>query len=323
MIDFAAAGSCVCTLGAVATGRSSGAPETSAPFSADASWRVLEEACREAGLDGSEAVLLRLGENAIYGLAQAQIVVRIARRIGYWDDAAKEVAVARWLAEHDVPAAAVAGPVDQPVVALGHPVTFWRYINGRVASREVALLGGLLRQLHELPSPTTFDLPALDILGRVEERVDVAPVPGSDKAFLLDRLVELRERVAELRWPLAEAVVHGDAHDHNVMIEDGRPLLIDFERFAWGQPEWDLAVTATEYQTGGWWSADEYATFVEAYGFDVTNWDGWPVVLAVNELKMTTWIMQNIAESGEIADEYEARMHTLRTSRVDRPWRPF
>jgi hypothetical protein len=63
--------------------------------------------------------------------------------------------------------------------------------------------------------------------------------------------------------------------------------------------------------------------FVEAYGFDVTDWDGWPVVLAVNQLKMTTWIMQNIAESAEIADEYEARMHTLRTGRVDRPWRPF
>jgi Ser/Thr protein kinase RdoA (MazF antagonist) len=112
-----------------------------------------------------------------------------------------------------------------------------------------------------MPRPTTFKLPALDILGPIEERVDAAPVPTADKALLLGRLVELREQVSTLRWPLAEAVVHGDAHDHNVMIEDGQALLIDFARFAWGQPEWDLAVTATEYVTGGWWSADEYATF--------------------------------------------------------------
>ena len=55
----------------------------------------------------------------------------------------------------------------------------------------------------------------------------------------------------------------------------------------------------------------------------MTEWDGFSVVLAVNELKMTTWIMQNIDESPEIAQEYATRMHTLRTGRVDRPWRPY
>jgi aminoglycoside phosphotransferase (APT) family kinase protein len=285
---------------------------------------VLEKACDAVGLDASDAVLLRLGENAIYRLARAPVVVRIARTMNYWGDACKEVAVAKWLAAHRVPAVTVAGPVEQPVEAAGHPVTFWRYIDGRVAARhEISVLGTLLRQLHALPEPTGFRLPALDILGRVEERVDAASVPTSDKTFLLHRLSELRAQLATLRWRLAPTVVHGDAHDHNVMIEDGHPLLIDFERFAWGQPEWDLAVTATEYLTGGWWTAEEYATFADAYGFDVTEWDGFSVVLAVNELKMTTWIMQNIDESPEIAEEYATRMHTLRTGRVDRPWRPY
>ena len=49
------------------------------------------------------AELLRLGENAIYRLAQDAVVVRIARTMGYWDDACKEVDVARWLAANGIP----------------------------------------------------------------------------------------------------------------------------------------------------------------------------------------------------------------------------
>jgi hypothetical protein len=81
----------------VATGRSSGAAEASSPFSSSVSRSVLDEASRKAGLDAGDAELLRLGENAIYRLARTPIVVRIGRRMAYWDDAAKEVAVARWL----------------------------------------------------------------------------------------------------------------------------------------------------------------------------------------------------------------------------------
>jgi Ser/Thr protein kinase RdoA (MazF antagonist) len=314
----------VCTLGGVPTARPSEAAKTLAPFSSAVAQRVLEAACRRAGLASSDAVLLRLGENAIYRLAHDTIVVRIARTMGYWDDARKEVEVARWLAANGIPAATTAGPDEQPIEAAGHPVTFWRFIDGRVSAHdEIDRLGGLLHQLHALPRPSEFHLPALDILGRVEERVHLAPIAPTDRRFLLDRLAELRAALDSVTWQLPPAVVHGDAHDHNVMIEDGRALLIDFERFAWGQPEWDLAVIATEYLTGGWWSGDEYAAFVNAYGFDVTDWGHFGVVRAVNELKMTTWIMQNVHESSDVADEFQARMTTLRTGRTDRPWRPF
>jgi thiamine kinase-like enzyme len=91
------------------------------------------------------------------------------------------------------------------------------------------------------------------------------------------------------------------------MMSEGRPVLIDFERFAWGQPEWDLAMTATEYLTAKWWTEREYSEFVEAYGYNVTSWEGFDVLRAVHELKMTTWLMQNVAESPEIAEEYRGR----------------
>jgi thiamine kinase-like enzyme len=179
--------------------------------------------------------------------------------------------------------------------------------------------------LHKLPQPATFDLPGENILGRVRRRIDGASVSSADKDFLLCRLGELAAEVSRLRYPLAPAPTHGDAHVQNLMFRDGQAVLIDFERFAWGQPEWDLSMTATEYQTAGWWTESEYGQFVEAYGYDITSWaDGFPVLRAVHEIKMTTWLMQNVNESPEIAREYEKRMRTIRGEAADsESWRPF
>jgi len=117
--------------------------------------------------------------------------------------------------------------------------------------------------------------------------------------------------------------VHGDAHVENLMITADGPVMIDFERFAWGHPEWDLSMTATEYQTAGWWTQEEYRRFATAYGFDVMKWDGYPVLRAAHELKMTSWLAQNMAESPEVADEVAARMATLRGQHPPGNWRPF
>ena len=243
----------------------------------------------------------------------------------YWPDVVKEVAVARWLAGHQFPAAQVY-EISQPIQVADHPVTFWRFINGRNGGRsDIAYLGTLLRRLHKLPRPTTFDLPGEDILGRVRRRIEAASVSSADKDFLLSRLGELAAELPRLRYPLSPAPTHGDAHVQNLMFRDGQPVLIDFERFAWGQPEWDLSLTATEYQTAGWWAESEYAQFVEAYGYDVTSWkDGFPILRAVHEIKMTTWLMQNVKESPEIAKEYEKRMRTIRDQAANsESWSPF
>ncbi|EFC85721.1 hypothetical protein FrEUN1fDRAFT_1209 [Parafrankia sp. EUN1f] len=103
---------------------------------------------------------------------------------------------------------------------------------------------------------------------------------------------------------------------------DGAGVLIDLERFAWGQPEWDLAVTATEYLTAGWWNDAEYSEFVDAYGFDVTGWSGFEVLCRTHEIKMTTWIMQNIDVSVDIKEEYDRRIECIRTGAAG-GWNPF
>jgi aminoglycoside phosphotransferase (APT) family kinase protein len=297
---------------------------SSASFSAAVAEGVLAAACELTGLDGSDARLLRLGENALFHLPAETVVARIARTMDYWRDAVKEVSVSRWLTGAGFPAAWVHQVDSQPVEVSGHPVTFWQFINGREGSNaDIATLGNLLRQLHRMPKPTEFDLPAEDILGRVSKRIERSPVSATDKDFLLRRSHELAEEVSVLRYPLELGPTHGDAHTGNLMFRDGQPVLIDFERFAWGHPEWDLSMTATEYLTAGWWTSSEYGGFVAAYGYDVTSWaQGFPVLRAVQEIKMTTWLMQNVNESPGIAREYEARMQTIR-GEPGPAWHPF
>jgi aminoglycoside phosphotransferase (APT) family kinase protein len=287
--------------------------------------RVLLAACQIANLDAGGARLLRLGENALFYLPGPSVVVRISRTMAYWHDTVKEVSVARWLAEQHFPAAVIYD-VPQPASVADHPVTFWRYIDGRNGNRtDIVCLGALLRRLHDLPRPTKFDLPGEDILGRVRKRIEIAPVSTSDKDYLLRHLGDLADKLPRLRYPLAPSPTHGDAHVQNLMFRQDKPILIDFERFAWGQPEWDLSMTATEYQTAGWWTESEYGRFVEAYGYDITSWtDGFPVLRAVHEVKMTTWLMQNVDESPDIAEEYAKRMRTIRGQEINpEGWRPF
>ena len=205
-----------------------------APFTVSIAWDVLWAACPVAGLNGDRARLIRFGENALFHLPADNVVVRIARCMDYWGDATKEVDVARWLATIHFPAAQVYD-VRQPAAIGGHPVTFWCFIAGRPGDRrDIATLGTVLRRLHATPRPTTFLLPHENILGRVRQRINAARVPLADKSFLTQRLSHLQADLSSLRFPLQPTPTHGDAHTENLIIShDGRPVLIDFERFAW------------------------------------------------------------------------------------------
>ncbi|MCS7484409.1 phosphotransferase [Umezawaea endophytica] len=297
--------------------------DTNGRFDSTSAVAVLAAACAAVDRDSDGAELLRLGENAIFRLRDSACVVRIGRNMSHWTDAAKEVAVSAWLVAHDFPAAE-ALELPQPLEVDGHPVTFWKHIHGRNGSRQdVGVLAELLRELHSLKAPEDFRLPERDVLDRVRPRIESSQVSAADKRLLVETCERLESELAAVDFPLSPAPTHGDAHVQNLMITDSGPVLIDFERFSWGQPEWDLATTATEYRTAGWWTDAEYARFVDVYGFDVTEWSGFGVLRAVNEINMTTWIMQNVRESEEIAAEYETRMRTIRAGKPVSAWKPF
>lgn len=292
-------------------------------FSRESTTAVLQAACARVGLDPEGAELIRLGENAIYRLRSVPAVVRIARSMDRWADAAKEVAVSQWLARSEVSAART-WDVEQPVEVDGHPVTFWHYIEGRRGNLgDVKALGEVLYRIHGLAPPTEFVLPPENVLGRVESRVERASVPPSDRSFLLALLGELAEAISHLDFPLEKCVTHGDAHVQNLMFVGSAATVIDFERACWGQPEWDLSMTAAEFVTARFWTPEQYGDFTASYGFNIMEWSGFETLRRTQEVKMTTWLMQNINESAAIYDEYLNRMQRIRSGRAGNPWRAF
>lgn len=284
---------------------------------------TLKRACEEAGIRPRRVEPIRLGENAIFHLRDEGLVVRITRGMDRLSDAEKELRVARWLAAEGISTAAPAD-VRQPVVADGRPTTFWVYVPHEPDEATLAELGAALRSLHSLQPPEELDLPNHDIFGPVASRIESArSIPSADLEFIRRRYKELQEAYAKLSFPLRACAIHGDAHVGNLLRRVGGGIvLIDLERFSFGQPEADLSTPAIERGIG-WFTDDDYHSFVDSYGFDVTAWEGFPTLRAIGELKMTTWLMQNIGHSVETDREIGRRLATLRRPEMRTSWRPF
>ncbi|MET8680930.1 aminoglycoside phosphotransferase family protein [Streptomyces sp. NPDC004647] len=286
--------------------------------------RLMSAACRAAGFASDGATLIRLGENALFRLEAHPVIVRIARSPEYLPSVRGEVDVSRWLAHEGFPAARVLDDLEQPMIVDGHPVTFWHLIDEGDRQATYEELGTVLRALHSLTLPAGLGLPPYSVFGRSDLRIDKADgIPEDDREFLRKRGRELRDRLGELRFDSTKGPVHGDAHVQNLMIDQrGQVVLIDFENFCFDHPEWDLMVTATEHDSLGWQTTEQYAEFVGAYGRDLRDWPGFATLRAIQEFKMTTWLMQNIAESPEVAQEYARRIASLRDDDAPRNWSP-
>ncbi|MFI1024549.1 aminoglycoside phosphotransferase family protein [Streptomyces olivaceus] len=293
-------------------------------FTSATATRVMVTACRAAGLDGNEAELIRLGENALFRLTSAPVVVRVARGREWLPTARKEVAVSRWLAGEGISAARIVADLEQPLSIDGYPVTFWRQIVEGDRKPAYGELGAVLRDLHSLRVPAGLELPRFDPFGKQELRIDRAPIPEDDRSFLRKRWRELQDRYEGLRFDTPKGPVHGDAHVQNLMVDDrGQVVLIDFEAFCYDHPEWDLMVTAVEHHSLGWQSDEQYADFVSAYGRDLYDWAGYETLRGLQEFGMTTWLMQNIREDEQTAAEYRRRIAALRDDAAPRDWRPW
>ncbi|WP_234313667.1 aminoglycoside phosphotransferase family protein [Streptomyces sp. NBRC 109706] len=226
---------------------------------------------------------MRFGENALFRLATAPVIVRVARSVDYLGSVRTEVGVSRWLAWEGFPAARVVEGVEQPVVVDGHPETFWHLIREGDRKASYGELGGVLRGSARADAARcSRTLAAYPAFGRTDLRVErVTGIPEDDREFLRKRGRELRERLAGLRFASRKGPVHGDTHVQNLMVDtSGTVLLIDFENFSFDHPEWDLMVTATEHHSLGWQTREQYADFVTAYGRDLRDWEGFPCCAA-------------------------------------------
>ncbi|WP_435581583.1 phosphotransferase enzyme family protein [Amycolatopsis thermoflava] len=280
---------------------------------------LLRYACRQAGLDADGAEPIRLGENAIFRLPGG-IVARISRP-GQQDAARREVRIAQWLADHDIPAVRALDGLDQPVQAYGRAVTFWHELpdhhNGTPGQ-----VAQILRRLHELPLTEGHPFSDLDPFVRLDERITAATsLTEDDRAWLRQHLATMRDRYEHLPVGLPHTVLHGDAWVGNVAAtNEGQVVLLDLERASIGPPEWDLVSTAIKHTSFAWISADEYRDFCHRYGHDVTTWDGFEVLRDIRELRMTCYLAQHAAENPNARSEAALRVACLRGKHGSRPW---
>ncbi|MFE7483403.1 aminoglycoside phosphotransferase family protein [Streptomyces sp. NPDC057552] len=278
---------------------------------------ALEEICAAVDLDPRGAEPVRLAENQIWRLPRERAVVRLSPR-DRLATAAREVRVARWLADNGV-RAVVPLDVDQPVELADQVATFWEEISSHRhgSIKDVALA---LKELHTL-TPPTFDLGALDPFVRVPERLAVAALATEDRRWLLDLHADLADRwAAGLPSGLSHRVVHGDAWPGNVVRIDAGRLLMDFERVSVGPPEWDLVSTAVRTRTTGVVTEDEYAEYCRLYGYDVTEWAGYDLLARARELRMTTYAAQHAARDPRWQAQAQHRVDCLRGRCGSRPW---
>jgi aminoglycoside phosphotransferase (APT) family kinase protein len=297
-------------------------PDAAASFSSSVVLPVLHEACQLAGFKSNGAKLLRFGENAIYQLADDPVVVRIARSADRLRRVERELCVAWWLAAASVPAVRVVGNIEQPLLVYGYPVSFWQSVTGGDPAPTHADLARLIAAFHSLPD-CPCDLARFKPLQTSEGRLTKASDVASDnREFLLDRCADLNDQFQRLEFALPPGPIHGDAHTSNLLTDRGQVVLLDFEAAAVGPREWDLMPTAVARERFQL-SEERYRDFASTYGFDVRTWAGYPILREIRELTMTTWLMQNIAESAAAAAEFALRVASLRERDTRRVWTAF
>lgn len=292
-------------------------------FDAQAAEETLRQACALVDLDADDLELMRLGDHAVFRLQGVGLVARVGRGPERLSSVRQEVAVARWLASEGFPAAQLATEAEQPIVLDGRPVTFWESAGDGRTYATTGEMGELLRRLHCL-HPPAFPLPELRPFAKVAERLELATLAPATRAFLIELTSSLESEYAELAFQLDRGPLHGDYNVGNVLRDaHGQPQVIDLDTFAVGPREWDLMQTAMYYDSFGWHTEQEYADFVDGYGFDVRNWAGYPTLRTVRELLMVSWLSQNAGADPRAAAEVEKRVASLRSGGSRRNWAPF
>ncbi|MEV5408161.1 aminoglycoside phosphotransferase family protein [Thermopolyspora sp. NPDC052614] len=283
---------------------------------------LLTAFCAQVGLDPDGAELIKFTNNAVFRLRHAPVVVRIAGSTAARARVGTVVKIAHWLAERDFPAVRLAEGCDQPLRADGQLATVWEYVPEAAPRPTGTDLAALLELLHALPDPPP-DIPPwrplTEIRQRLAEPEDLSP---DDHAFLLYESDQIEQRLAALDYTLAPGVIHGDAFLGNVIAGPGGPVLCDFDSTTIGPREWDLTPIAVGRLRMDY-PDDEHESFAKRYGFDVTGWDGFPVLRRLRELKLVTSVLPILRSNPSLRPQWEHRMRTFRAGDMTARWQPY
>ncbi|MFD4394331.1 phosphotransferase family protein [Kitasatospora sp. NPDC058478] len=279
---------------------------------------VLNAACGQAGLDPADAVMLRGHTNAVYLLPAAGAVAKVARVGTPLNGVRRTVQLVQWLTARGFPTVELLS-VEQPVIADGHAVTFWHYLPQPGHPVPAVHLAGPLRALHELPPPP-FDVRPVDTVGAIRRSIaETTALPLDDLSFLKRRLAELDDARRQVRYVLAPGLLQGDPQHRNALHHQGAAVLCDWDTACFGQPELDLVTVEIHCRRFGY-GRSHYQEFADRYGFDVTAWQGYPVLSGLRELRMITTNAKRASLGSPTLAEVRRRIHGLRSGQNRLAW---
>jgi hypothetical protein len=274
---------------------------------------VLDLACRRSGLDLTGATPLRNHANDVYllpSVGDTGIVAKIAA-LALRDRARRAVQLTMWLAEQGFPCTRPA-QVEQPVELAGHVVTFWQFYDQQDRGvPDAGHLGGLLRQLHQLPAPPIDVPPAAPLSAFTDVLSADATLPDHDRRWLIEERDRLLTNFQQLVFPLGFGLIHGDAYPGNTLWDGADAILGDWDEPAWGPRELDLANTIQGGIRFGR-STAELDAFAGAYGYDVRDWAGIDTLVRIRDLHTLGSFLRRAARGdiGVVA-ELERRVRSL------------
>ncbi|MEU2856116.1 phosphotransferase enzyme family protein [Streptomyces syringium] len=281
-----------------------------------------QAACRALGMDPRGLTPLRIHATAVYLLPGQETVVRVSP--GSRAEAiARATALTRWLADQDFPCVE---PLHRPVHHEHHIVSFWRhYPQDRRKQPPAEHLGGLLRQLHDLPPPP-LDLPVYQPLAALRQAVTSSScLSQTTRTWLTETCDNLIRAYQDLESPLGTGLVHADAYPGNTLW-DGRDgalvRLADWDEAATGPRELDLANTYQGTRFGR--PPAELDAFTRAYGYDPRAWEGLPVLIAIRDLHtLGSFIRRADTGDTQATRQLQHRLDTLRSGDTSTRWDIF
>ncbi|MEV0076176.1 phosphotransferase [Nocardia neocaledoniensis] len=176
------------------------------------------------------------------------------------------------------------------------------------------------RTLHSLRVPNHLELPRFT-LPNFTDRIDQCLTDDENKHWLRDYADNLATRWdAALVWPSTWCVIHGDPSPANTMATATGGHVVDLERCCIGPPQWDQATVVFQSDTLSD-PPQRWEQFAAAYGSDVTDWEGYPVIRDVRSFELCLFALRHAAISDHARHQANHRLACLRGLQGERPWR--
>lgn len=273
-------------------------------FSQASAW----EAARRAAL--SSPRLLAISRNAVFWCDEgvAKFYPDQATDLAYLSE---QMRLACFMADRGV---RVSVPVsEQPVQGDGYKLVVWQALRGEPGV-DPHFLASLLSAFHAAGEGYDGSLPGFDYLKKMEYRfkavVDSGRVSDDDLSVLSAFLSEMGEAWGSAGRVLGEGVIHGDAHQGNVITTPAGACLIDFDWVARSDREADLFKVCDQRFTG---SLEARQRFFEAYGIDP---DDYPRIFVLEQLTLFSALSLLVElRPRECGEEIERRLLYYRSGR--------